>query len=262
MSIDARALAGVLAEATRTGEAVPQLSISTPLTVDDAYAVQQAGIALLAERGDEQVGVKLGLTSKAKAAQMGVADVIIGVLTASMQIADGGTIDISHGVHPRVEPEVAFLIGDDVPADASDADVLTAVTHVAPALEIIDSRYKDFRFTLEDVVADNTSASGFVVGPWVPVDPLHGRSAIADVPVRLIVDGEEAAVGSTADILGNPWQAPLDARRLGARYGHRLSRGTILLAGAATAAASLAGCAEVRAEVAGLGEVSVRIEEE
>ncbi len=259
-SIDIEALARALDEATRTGAAVPQLTtITEALTVEQAYEIQHAGIALREGRGEVRSGVKLGLTSKAKAAQMGVSDVIIGTITAQMAIPDGGTVDISRGVHPRVEPEVAFRFGEDVPTDAPEAQVLAAVTHVAAALEIIDSRYKDFKFTLVDVVADNTSASGYVLGQWIPVKQLPEGVKLSDLAVRLMADGEEVATGSTGDILGDPWQAPLDAHRMGATYGHRIRSGDVLLAGAATAAAPLAGRAEVHADVAELGTVSVRV---
>ncbi len=261
--LDIEALAATLDGATRTGHAVPQLTTTTDgLTVEQAYQIQHAGIALREGRGETYSGVKLGLTSKAKAAQMGVSDVIIGTITAQMEVPDGSVVDIARGVHPRVEPEVAFRFGEDVPADATDEQVLAAITHVAPALEIIDSRYKDFRFTLVDVVADNTSASGYVIGEWISVADVRERIDLADLPVRLVADGQEVATGSTADILGDPWQAPLDAHRMAAAYGHRIDSGAVLLAGAATAATPLAGRTEVRADVTGLGSVSVRVHDE
>src|SRR4051794_10935365 len=164
MSIDelAQRLDRALSDAT----AIAQLSDEQALTLDEAYAVQRAGIALRVGRGDRLVGVKLGFTSEAKARQMGVSDVIIGQLTANTEVPDGGTVDLSTMVHPRIEPEVAFRLGTELSPDNDDP--LSRVAEVAPALEIIDSRYRDFRFSLEDVVADNTSAAGFAVGQWLP----------------------------------------------------------------------------------------------
>ncbi|WP_051166339.1 2-keto-4-pentenoate hydratase [Amycolatopsis orientalis] len=236
--------AELLDRATATGQAIPQLTSAEPMTLETAYAVQHAGIALREQRGERLAGVKLGFTSKAKAEQMGVSDVIIGSLTDRMGIEDGGTFDVGRGVHPRVEPEVAFRLGPDAEPVA-----------VAPALEIIDSRYRDFRFSLADVVADNTSASAFVLGPWTRIGRLDALA------VDLLFDGEVVATGSTADILGDPLRALPAARRMAAEYGHRLFDGAVLLAGAATAAVALKPRTHVEARVAGLGSVSVRTKE-
>ena len=245
-----------LHEARRSGRAIPQLTATTSLTLDDAYAVQAAGVRLRMSAGERVVGAKLGLTSKAKAEQMGVADVIIGVLTDAMHVPDGGLLDISRGVHPRIEPEVAFRLGRAVDTSAPDADLRGAVDAVAPALEIIDSRYQDFRFTLEDVVADNTSGSHFVIGPWTELGE-GSATQLLDRAVEMRVDGRVCATGSTTDILDDPWQALPTPARLAARYGHVLPAGAVLLAGAATAAVPLPAGARVTAEVAGLGTVSV-----
>jgi 2-oxo-3-hexenedioate decarboxylase len=250
-------LAAQLDEAVRTGVAIPQLTSITELDVDQAYAVQHAGIALRRQRGEEIIGAKLGFTSKAKAEQMGVSDVIIGVLTSDMAVLDGGTIDLGLGVHPRVEPEVAFRLGSAVDANDPDADLLAAVTQVAPALEVIDSRYRDFKFSLADVVADNTSASRFVIGPWRPFAEVRNAIDLAALDVELRLDGEVLATGSTADILGDPVQALPATQRMAARYGHTLPAGSVVLAGAATAAVALTPGVLVQATVFGLGSVSV-----
>ncbi|WP_300683069.1 fumarylacetoacetate hydrolase family protein [Nocardioides sp.] len=246
-----------LDEARRQGAAIPQLTSTAELPLSDAYAVQAAGIDLRVTRGEAVSGAKLGFTSKAKALQMGVDDVIIGVLTDAMEVADGGTVDLGHGVHPRVEPEVAFLLGSDVDPHAGPDAVAAAVTHVAAALEIIDSRYLDFRFSLADVVADNTSASHYVVGPWRPVGEVRDGLDLAALEVALSIDGTQVAAGSTADILGDPWLALPALGRMAAQYGQVLRAGAVLLAGAATAAVPLPHGSQVSASVAGLGTVGV-----
>ena len=103
----------------------------------------------------------MGFTSRAKMVQMGVDDMIWGRLTNSMLVEDGGEIDISNYVHPRVEPEIAYLLKAPLSGPLSTAEAWNAVEAVAPAMEIIDSRYENFKFTVEDVVADNSSSSGF-----------------------------------------------------------------------------------------------------
>lgn len=230
-----------LDEATRTATATTQFTKEGPLSLDDAYGVQRDGVALRAARGDRPVGLKLGFTSKAKAAQMGVFEVIAGVVTEDMRVADGGEVTVPL-IHPRIEPEVAFLIGE---ADA--------VVAVAPALEIIDSRYQDFSFTLEDVVADNASAAAFAIGPWRDPGP-----DLSNLGVVLEVDGAVVQVGSTAAILGHPLRALDAVARLARAHGLALPAGSVLLAGAATAAVPLTPGTVVEATVTGLGRVSVR----
>lgn len=161
---DIGALAERLDTAAHAAAATPQLE--APITLDEAYAVQRASVARRMARGETRIGIKMGFTSRAKMVQMGVSDLIWGRLTSGMLVDDGGSVALSRYVHPRVEPEIAFLIGRPLAGRVTAAQALACVEAVAPALEIIDSRYQDFRFSLTDVVADNSSSSGFVVGPW------------------------------------------------------------------------------------------------
>jgi 2-oxo-3-hexenedioate decarboxylase len=250
---DPAALAKRLDEAARTATATVQLTKEEPLGLADAYDVQRAGVALRAGRGDRPVGVKLGFTSRAKAAQMGVFDVIAGVLTAGMRVADGGTVTVPL-IHPRIEPEIAFLLGES-PVDGGD--LAGAVVAVAPALEIIDSRYRDFAFTLEDVVADNASAAAFAIGPWQDFAAARALD-LGNLGVVLEVDGAVAQVGSTAAILGHPLRALEATARMARRHGLDLPGRSVILAGAATAAVPLTPGAVVEASVTGLGRVAVR----
>ncbi|MFF5179714.1 2-keto-4-pentenoate hydratase [Micromonospora sp. NPDC000316] len=230
-------LAARLDEAAVSHTAVAQFGADAGLDVTTAYAVQEALVARRLDRGEALVGLKLGLTSRAKMTQMGVDEVIWGRLTDAMHVPDGGTVDLSGRIHPKVEPEVAFLVeGGEIAA-------------IAPAIELIDSRYVDFRFTLPEVIADNTSASGFVVGPWRPVP-----DGVDNLGVLLEVDGRVAQVGSTAAILGDPRRALPAAARLAGE----LRDGWVLLAGAATAAVPLRPGAHVRVTVEQLGTASLR----
>jgi 2-oxo-3-hexenedioate decarboxylase len=232
-------LAERLDTAARDALAIPQIVSAAGLDAPAAYAVQEALVARRLARGERLVGIKLGLTSRAKMAQVGVDEVIWGRLTDAMAVADGSTVDVSRLIHPRIEPEVAFLL------DASGDAVA-----VAPALEIIDSRYADFKFSLADVIADNSSAAAYALGPWHPL-----TSHLDNLGVLLEVDGRVAQIGSTAAILGDPRRAVAAARRLA---GSPAEAGWVLLAGAATAAVPLAKGAHVRAVVEGLGTVAVR----
>lgn len=236
-----------LDDAQVDGADIASLADSYRFDLDDAYAIQAALIDLRQQRGDLVSGVKLGFTSVAKMEQMGVSEVIVGRLTAATRIADGGVVDLSGYIHPKVEPEIAYRLARDVTADADLAEFEACVDAVAPALEIIDSRYRDFRFTVQDVVADNTSAAGYVVGPWQPMQSIRDRA------VRLTVDGSET-VGSTSAILGDPVRALSALRTVVTRRGIALRAGYVVLAGAATAAVPLVP-GRVVGSVEGLGSV-------
>ena len=134
------------------------------LDLELAYAVQEAGVRLLAA-GERPVGFKLGLTSRAKQAQMGVDEPLYGELTDAMLLDVGEPLDTGRLIQPRVEPEIAFLLGADLAGErVGAAQVLAATAAVAPAIDVLDSRYAGYDFTLPDVVADNASAARLVLG--------------------------------------------------------------------------------------------------
>jgi 2-oxo-3-hexenedioate decarboxylase len=253
---DVAELARLLDDAQVGAAPIEPFSATEALGVDDAYLVQHALLQRRIARGERVAGLKLGFTSRAKARQMGVDDVIIGVMTDRTRIDDGGMFDTRSAIHPRVEPEIAYLIGDDI--EEGDPVAPDAVVAVAPALEIIDSRYREFRFDLGDVVADNTSAAAYAVGSWMST---RAAGELDNRAVRLEIDGRLVQTGSTSAILGDPARAITAAVRLAAVHGLALRAGMVLLAGAATVAVPLPGRGVVEAIVAGVGRVSLRTEE-
>lgn len=222
-----------------------------------AYEVQHAVLDRRLSRGERRTGVKLGFTSKAKQLQMGVDDVIVGQLTDRMRVADGASLDLDGFIHPRVEPEIAFRLGRDVNPDDPAEDVMAAVDAVAPALEVIDSRYEGFSFGLPGVIADNTSAAAYAIGPWVRFGG-SGDPDLSNRGVSLTRDDARLAVGSTAAILGHPLRVLPELLAMARRHGFALEAGSTVLAGAATAAQPLSpgvfGC-----RVAGLGQVCITV---
>jgi 2-oxo-3-hexenedioate decarboxylase len=248
---DIAMLAARLDEAALTATPVPQLALGAD--VDTAYGVQEALVRRRTDRGERFVGLKMGLTSRAKMKQVGVEEVIWGRLTDGMRVDDGGSLPVGGLIHPRVEPEVAFLLDRLPEPDEPLIDFTSAVRAVAPALEVIDSRYANFTFSLTDVIADNTSAAAFVLGPWAPVP-----DGLDNLGVLLEVDGRVAQVGSTAAILGDPRRALGEGIRLAGRYGVRPRAGWVFLAGAATAAVPLPPGVHVRAVVESLGSATLR----
>ncbi|MFD0662243.1 2-keto-4-pentenoate hydratase [Thermocatellispora tengchongensis] len=231
---EVRELAARLDEAALAGAPIPQVASQAGIDAATAYAVQEALIERRLARGERLVGLKMGLTSRAKMAQVGVDEVIWGRLTDGMRVPDGGVVDLAGYIHPRAEPEIAFLMARAPEPGEPPAAFAEAVRAVAPALELIDSRYADFRFQLADVIADNTSAAGFAIGSWQPVPP-----DLEDLAVTLEVNGEVAETGSTAAILGDPRLSLEEGLRLAGRAGVRVREGWVFLAGAATAAVPL-----------------------
>jgi 2-oxo-3-hexenedioate decarboxylase len=250
--VDILGIAERLDTAVLTATATPQLE--QPLTVEQAYEVQAASMNRRYARGERRIGLKMGFTSRAKMAQMGVDEMIWGRLTDAMMVEDGGSIEFGRYVHPRVEPEIAFILKDELPGQVTAAAALAAVGGVAPALEIIDSRYKDFKFSWTDVVADNSSSSSFVIGPWS--DPAIDFSNLGMI---LEIDGAERQIGSSAAILGHPIRSLVAAARLAAAAGEPLQAGSIVMAGGATAAEALAPGQHVRLTVQGLGRTEFRV---
>ncbi len=247
-------LAAEADEAARTGTAIAQFTHSQSLTVEEAYEVQAQSFARRLERGEEMVGIKMGLTSKAKMIQVGVDEVIWGRLSNAMRVTDGGEVSIGGYVHPRVEPEIAFVMRAPLSGKVSAAEAMSAVEAVAPAVEIIDSRFENFKFSLSDVVADNSSSSGFVVGDWC--DP---RTSIKNLGMVLEHNGRPAEIGSSAAILGDPVRSLVEASRMVGEAGLQLLPGWIVLAGGATAAVPLEVGSTYRNVVESLGAVGFSV---
>lgn len=252
MTVIIETLAERLDDAQRFAHATAQLA--EPLAIGDAYAVQAASLARRYGRGERRIGIKMGFTSRAKMAQMGIDEMIWGRLTDQMLVEDGGTIAFARFVHPRVEPEIAFLLKAPLAAIVSPPAALAAVAGIAPALEIIDSRYDNFKFSLTDVVADNSSSSAFVVGPWA-----SPSTDIANIGMLLEINGMAKQIGSSAAILGHPIRSLVAAARLAAGAGEPLQAGDIVMAGGATAAEALSPGDHVRLSVEAVGRAEFKV---
>jgi 2-oxo-3-hexenedioate decarboxylase len=253
---DISKIAEIVDEAARTATEIPQFSDDKPLSVDEAYAVQALSMQRRYARGEKRVGIKMGLTSRAKQVQVGVDDVLWGRLTDGMREEEGGEVSMAKYVHPRVEPEIAFLMKKPLSGDVSALEAMAAVEAVAPALEIIDSRYKAFKFDVGDVIADNSSSSGFVIGNWYAPD-----MDISNLGMVLSINGTPGEIGSTAAILGHPVRSLVSAARMVASAGEMLNPGDIVLAGGATAAIPMAAGQAVTLEVQNMGSMAFNVVE-
>jgi 2-oxo-3-hexenedioate decarboxylase len=227
------------------------------LSTADAYEVQDRVLALRLADGERVIGAKLGLTSRAKQEAMGVEEPIYAPLTDAMLWPAEAPMRVADLIHPRVEPEIVFVLGEELAGPGvTSLDVLRATAGVTCGLEVIDSRYRDFRFAHGDVVADMASAAYFVVGPMLV--PTPGNLALTGCVLE--VGGQVVDTAAGAAIMGSPAEAvALLANHLG-RRGQRLDRGATVLSGAPTNAVALPGAAHVRATFDGLGSVCLRTE--
>ncbi|MGZ6028399.1 MAG: 2-keto-4-pentenoate hydratase, partial [Myxococcaceae bacterium] len=231
--MDIERLAGHLDDARRHGREVERLTLEAPeLDLPQAYRVMDAGIALRIAQGERVIGLKMGLTSEAKRKQMSLEAPIYGVLTDAMVVR--GPFHLGGTLHPKIEPEIAFRFGRGLPRAADCSGVLAACTGVGPALEILDSRYRDFKyFSLPDVVADNASSSHVVLpGRWLDVE---GRD-LSRVELVMSIDGTPRQRATGAAISGDPVLSVVQLCALLEERGQSLPPGSVVLAGAATVA--------------------------
>jgi len=223
---------------------------------DDAYAIQDALAARKIQRGAHIIGYKAGLTSHAKMQQMGVTDPVFGFLADTDAVPDRAAIDTQSLIHPKVEPEIAFLMRDELRGPGCHlAAVLAATELILPGIEIIDSRYRDFKFDLKSVIADNTSAARFVVGGRSrPARELDLRT----LGIVLEKNGVPIAFGAGAAVLGHPAAAvAMLVNHLG-RRGQPLPAGSLVLSGGITEAISVSAGDHIALHVQHLGSTSVR----
>ncbi|WP_018296866.1 2-keto-4-pentenoate hydratase [Corynebacterium lubricantis] len=252
-------IAKQLDTAKTSATATPQLGAE--LTISQAYEVQAEQLRLHRDRGEKYLGPKLGFTSHAKMEQMGVDSIIVGFLTDAMELDGSQPIGLEGYIHPRIEPELVFRLGDEVVPSAEDSPeeladrIRAATTDVAVGMELIDSRYEDFKFSLTDVVADNTSAAGFIVDKWQSFP-----RELSGLAVEFEINGDVAETATSDAILGNPDNAFLELAKMALTYEIELSAGAIILAGAMTSAVWLAPNQTVTARVEGFPELTVRTE--
>lgn len=247
-------LARLLDDAALNATELAQFDPEGRLSLDEAYRIQAESIRRRLDRGERRVGVKMGFTSRAKMVQMGLSDVIWGRLTDAMQIEEGTAIDLSHFVHARCEPEIAFILKRPLEGNVTGAQALAAVEAIAPAIEIIDSRYENFRFSLPEVIADNASSSGFLIGAWC--DP---KTDFSNLGLTVSIDGRVVQVGSTAALLGHPLRSLVAAARLSAEAGEPLQAGWVVMAGGATPAEWIEPGQHISVDMEQLGRVGFHV---
>ena len=249
-------IAQILDNAAHEAKPVAQMAERENISLENAYEIQQISINRRLERGEKITGFKLGFTSKAKMEQMNVHDLIWGFLTDEMEVQPAEKVDLKRWIHPRAEPEIAFRVSQDFPDRELTLEELPEyLDKMATAIEVIDSRYENFKFSLEDVVADNCSSTGYAIGNWHDLE-----TEISDLDIQLKINNETIQKGKTSAILGNPLQPVVELSRLASDANIAVKEGYVILAGAATAAEYLKPEQEIEAEVENLGKVFFKTE--
>jgi 2-keto-4-pentenoate hydratase len=228
------------------------------MDVEDSYRIQLINIGLRLDAGRTVVGHKVGLSSEAMQQMMGVNEPDYGHLLSDMVLTEDTAVDARRFLLPRVEPEVGFILGDDLPGeDCTEDDVLGATEAITPALELIDSRIVEWRIGIVDTIADNASSGAFVLGA-ARVKPADVD--LRDIPVVLHRNDEEVGVGRSDAVLGNPLTSVAWLARKVASFGVRLKAGHIILPGSCTRAIDARPGDLFRGDFGPLGSVSLQFE--
>ena len=232
----------------------PVRPLVEPHGVGGAYAIQRRLEANAMSSGQAVIGRKIGLTALAVQKQLGVSQPDFGFLTDSMEYGDGEEVPLSRLMQPRVEAEIGFVLERDLARDdLSLGVVMNAIAYAIPAIEIVDSRVRDWQISIFDTVADNASAGLFVLGGTARrLDSLDLRLCGMSLEHR----GEPLSVGCGAACLGNPLNAVLWLARTMYSLGRPLKEGQVILSGALGPMVTVKGGAAYTAKISGLGSVT------
>lgn len=251
------AAANALHEARRSRRAIPPVSTTYGITtLDDAYAVAEFGIRRRIDAGARIIGKKIGLTSAAVQQQLGVSQPDFGMLLSDMELADGALVPMDRLIQPRIEAEIAFVIGRDLPEQPpSYSEFLLSIAYALPALEIVDSAIIDWKISLVDTVADNASCGMYVLGTQPALLGLHDLAAVT---MQLDRNGRTVSTGTGAACLGHPLRAAYWLARTMAERGRALRSGEVILSGALGPMVPLVRGDVIEARIMPLGTVTCR----
>ena len=255
-----RAAATALIEAERTGRQTGLLSVAHPdIDMDDAYAIQAQVVAAKVAAVDPVIGWKIGLTSRAMQQALNIDIPDSGVLTRSMQFATGATIPADRFIQPRIEAEIAFVMGADIGgADVTRDDVLAATDYVGPSLEILDTRIlradpaTGQARKVFDTIADNAANAGIVLGA-----ERHTAENLRWVGAIVSVNGTVEETGLGAGVLNDPVQSVVWLARRMALYGNRIKAGQVILSGSFIRPIECPPGTQIHADFGDFGSVSL-----
>lgn len=251
------ALGDALLEAARSGIPIRPLTDSHPhMSIEDAYGVQLHQVDAWATAGRRVVGFKVGLTSKAMQRMLRVDSPDFGHLYDDMVLEECTVIDSSRFIAAKVEPEISFVLKSELAGPGlTVVDAIRAIDYAIASIEVIDSRIADWKISLADTIADNASSGALVLG--------SRPKRIQDVDLGLLgcvltKNGEIASTGAGAAVLGNPVNGLLWLANMLGSLGRTLPAGSIVMAGALSAAIAVEPGDRVTAHFAHLGTVAAR----
>lgn len=226
------------------------------LTVKEAYQIQKEVLKLREADGHTIYAPKMGLTSKAKWEQMGVDSPIVGYVFKDM-LEENFTVKVSDYIHPRIEPEISFVMKNEISGDVTIEEVLENTDYILSSAEVIDSRYLNFDFTLTDVIADNTSASGAVFG--VEKYPVEQLDLVTEKAVFKL-NGEVVVEGTGEAVLGHPALAIVELAKHLAKEGKTVPTGVPIMTGGMTSAVLIKPGDEVEISYTNLETIKIKVE--
>ena len=251
--------AELLRQAEASGQPCPPVRTILPSgDLAAAYQVQKLNSELAVAAGRRISGKKIGLTSAAVQKQLGVDQPDYGVLFADMELPSGGSVPYTQVLQPRIEAEVALVMGKELPhADTTLAELISSVEYVIPSLEIVGSRVQNWDITIVDTIADNASCGAYVLGNR-PVK--LGDVDLGLCGMALYNRGEPVSVGAGVACLGHPLNAALWLARTMAGVGQPLVPGDVVLTGALGPMVPVVAGETYEANINGLGSVSIRFQ--
>ncbi len=225
--------------------------------IDAAYQIQKINVLKRVERGEKIVGKKIGLTSFAVQEQLGVDQPDYGMLFNTTQVNDGGTLAYSELLQPKAEAEIAFVMREDLDGDINMSDLIDAIDYAIASIEIVGSRVEKWDIRITDTIADNASASHFVLGSnKVSIDEFD----LVNCKMSMTKNNEIASEGIGKACMDNPLNAALWLAQIMIKNGTPLKAGEILLSGALGPMVPIEKGDEFTAQIEGLGSVSVKID--
>ncbi|QAT61099.1 2-keto-4-pentenoate hydratase [Acidilutibacter cellobiosedens] len=255
--MDYKKIAQDLYNAEKGTYQIDMISKSNPdMTVEDSYKIQLENISRRISQGEKVVGMKIGLTSKGMQNLLGVNEPDYGHLTDKMIVMEGEICPIKSLIQPKVEGELAFFLKKSLKGPGiTIADVYHATDWIVSAIEIVDSRIKDWKIKLVDTIADNGSSAKFVLGNRITkIDGIDMRL----IGMNLEKNGELVSTGTSAEVLGNPAASVAWLANKLSQFGIELKEGSIILSGAVTAAEKVQAGDSFTVSFQDMGRVTVK----
>ena len=249
-------IAEQLRNATLNKETIDPISNHIGNTdLDAAYEIQRINTIARLNNGNRIIGKKIGLTSISVQQQLGVDQPDYGILFSDMEVLNGLTVPYNDLMQPKAEAEIAFVLAEDLDYDnLTIIDLISCIDYALPAIEIVDSRIRNWEIKLTDTIADNASASRFVLG--------HSPKTLDEIDVvnctmQLSKNGSVVSEGTGADCMGSPLNAMLWLSKKMIEIGDPLKAGELIFSGALGSMVDLTQGDRIEAEINGLGKVSV-----